>query len=405
MANMTFKTNLLPNSNLDYSLGDSTHKWKINGVDDPKLTGTVTKVSTGAGLTGGDITNQGTVKANLNSETSLGTIGTTDKLYAVGVDANGKLAVNVPWINIDTKVTSVDNHYTPSANASSELTASLSGIAGSYALNTEYTVLTGVKAQRDAKGHITGLTYTAQKIKDTNTTYTLAGLMGSTEKGSETKPIYWDGSKFDIITSYEGNAATATKLAIPRSLKVKLNSTTAVTFDGSADQEAIPVTGTLPVANGGTGATTFTSGTALIGNGTGAITTRGIRNNTTEGALGWTSNSTDITLTTTNTIAYWNGAYANTSSNLTYSANGIIMGLSTAQTVSGTKTFSAIQKFTNITDSTYSKDTAAAISTSGGISVEKQLSAKSIRIDNNENSKGVQLVFNSTTNALDFVFA
>ena len=35
--------------------------------------------------------------------------------------------------------------------------------------DTEYTVLTGVKAQRDAKGHVTGLTYTAQKIKDTNT--------------------------------------------------------------------------------------------------------------------------------------------------------------------------------------------------------------------------------------------
>ena len=34
-----------------------------------------------------------------------------------------------------------------------------------------YTVLTGVKAQRDAKGHVTGITYTAQKIKDTNTIY------------------------------------------------------------------------------------------------------------------------------------------------------------------------------------------------------------------------------------------
>lgn len=62
-------------------------------------TGTVTNVATGAGLTGGPVTTTGTIKANLNSETSLGTIGTTDKLYAVGVDANGKLAVNVPWIN------------------------------------------------------------------------------------------------------------------------------------------------------------------------------------------------------------------------------------------------------------------------------------------------------------------
>ena len=33
MANMTFKANLLPNSNLGYSLGSSDLKWKINGAD------------------------------------------------------------------------------------------------------------------------------------------------------------------------------------------------------------------------------------------------------------------------------------------------------------------------------------------------------------------------------------
>ena len=72
-------------------------------------------------------------------------------------------------VDTDTKVTSAANHYTPSANNNAELTASLSGTAGAYAKDTEYTVLTGVKAQRDAKGHVTGLTYTAQKIKDTDT--------------------------------------------------------------------------------------------------------------------------------------------------------------------------------------------------------------------------------------------
>ena len=69
--------------------------------------GTVTKVSTGKGLTGGDVTTTGTIKANLNSETSLGTIGTTDKLYAVGVDANNKLCVNVPWTDTNTEVSTL----------------------------------------------------------------------------------------------------------------------------------------------------------------------------------------------------------------------------------------------------------------------------------------------------------
>lgn len=73
---------------------------------------------------------------------------------------------------VDTKVTSVDNHYDPSADTSKELTATIIGTAGTYELNKEYTVLTGVKAQRDAKGHVTGLTYTAQKVKDTNTVFT-----------------------------------------------------------------------------------------------------------------------------------------------------------------------------------------------------------------------------------------
>lgn len=64
--------------------------------------GTVTKVSTGAGLTGGDITATGTVKANLVSETKLtnsasAATETAGRVYPVALDKNGKLAVNVPW--------------------------------------------------------------------------------------------------------------------------------------------------------------------------------------------------------------------------------------------------------------------------------------------------------------------
>jgi hypothetical protein len=70
-------------------------------------------------------------------------------------------------------------------------------------------------------------------------------------------------------TTVSGNAGTATKLATARSLKTKLDSTTAVTFDGSAAQDAIPVTGTLPAANGGTGVTTISG--LIKGNGTSAF--------------------------------------------------------------------------------------------------------------------------------------
>ena len=139
----------------------------------------------------------------------------------LGIGSNGQflsIANGIPtWANnpnTDTKVTSVDNHYSPTANSGAELTAALSGTAGAYAKDTEYTVLTGVKAQRDAKGHITGITYTAQKIKDTNTDTNTShshsagvGLVGSGSAGT-------GGGTYDY--------------------KAKLRSETALTVDSAA---------------------------------------------------------------------------------------------------------------------------------------------------------------------------
>ena len=101
-----------------------------------------------------------------------------DKILNLKPGANVSIAtasgeITISATNTDTKVTSADNHYSPTAVSESELTATINGKAGTYAKDTEYTVLTGVKVQRDAKGHVTGITYTAQKIKDTNTTYTI----------------------------------------------------------------------------------------------------------------------------------------------------------------------------------------------------------------------------------------
>ena len=87
--------------------------------------------------------------------------------------------------------------------------------------------------------------------------------------------------------------------------------------------------GTLPVAQGGTGATSFTTGQALIGADTGAITTRGIVDNTSVGALGWTSGNNK--LITVNTLAYWDGRYgtSNNNSNLEYCKLGKLGDMAT----------------------------------------------------------------------------
>ena len=117
--------------------------------------------------------------ADLNNTIVRGKLRVTEDISANGnivgssIIGSGSGLTNLNASNISSGTLSVDRHYSPTADKGSELTATLSGTAGAYAKDTEYTVLTGVKAQRDAKGHVTGLTYTAQKINDTNTTYTL----------------------------------------------------------------------------------------------------------------------------------------------------------------------------------------------------------------------------------------
>lgn len=64
-----------------------------------------------------------------------------------------------------------------------------------------------------------------------------------------------------------GNAPTATKLATARAIQIALNSTAAANFDGSADITP-GVQGTLPLANGGTGATAAPAARANLGSGT-----------------------------------------------------------------------------------------------------------------------------------------
>lgn len=61
-----------------------------------------------------------------------------------------------------------------------------------------------------------------------------------------------------------GNALTATKLETARTITANLASSTAGSFDGS-ENITVGVTGTLPIANGGTGATTAAAARTALG--------------------------------------------------------------------------------------------------------------------------------------------
>ncbi len=106
---------------------------------------------------------------------------------------------------------------------------------------------------RDENGHVEKINVKTVTLPE----YTLAGLMGSTAKGSTTLPVYWTGSAWATITSYSGKASTAgtaDKVANALSINGK-------TYDGSA---AIDV-GVIDAAHGGTGQTSLlNSANALI---------------------------------------------------------------------------------------------------------------------------------------------
>lgn len=122
----------------------------------------------------------------------------------------------------------------------------------------------------------TGLTGKIYVADDTGKIYRWSGSTyieispspGSTDSVTEgSVNLYFTNARADARVA-AGNSATATALATARNIQTNLGSTSAASFDGTA---AITpgVTGTLPVGNGGTGATTLTG--LLKGNGTAAF--------------------------------------------------------------------------------------------------------------------------------------
>lgn len=90
-----------------------------------------------------------------------------------------------------------------------------------------------------------------------------------TTNESETAILSHNAFEFARITNvgvakWLGNANTATKLATARTITANLASSTAGSFDGSANI-TVGVTGTLPIANGGTGATTAAAARTALG--------------------------------------------------------------------------------------------------------------------------------------------
>lgn len=89
-------------------------------------------------------------------------------------------------------------------------------------------------------------------------------------RADDTKVVFSSNNNFfatvthDGVAKWLGNANTATKLATARTITANLASSTAGSFDGSANI-TVGVTGTLPIANGGTGSTTADAARTALG--------------------------------------------------------------------------------------------------------------------------------------------
>lgn len=110
------------------------------------------------------------------------------------------------------------------------------------------------------------------------------------------------------------NGGTGADNTVDALINLGANDATNLTA-GTLDSERLPI---IPISKGGTGVESLTSGAALIGNGTEPVSTRNITNMTSKSYITYNTN-----LMTTNTLAYWNGAYSSAgASNLTYCVKG-----------------------------------------------------------------------------------
>ena len=145
-------------------------------------TSTLGGVKIGSGLT---VAADGTISAAAQY-----TLPTASSSVKGGIKVGTGLTMSSETLNHSNSITA------KTAYGSTATTASANG--GS---------ITVTDIKYDAQGHITGST--DRTITLSQTTYTLAGLMGSAAKGSATQPVYWNGSAWTNTTYTLGKSVPA----------------------------------------------------------------------------------------------------------------------------------------------------------------------------------------------------
>ena len=194
-------------------LMSSTDKIKLDGIADGAQPGTVTSITGGVGLSGGTITNSGTLDLKLKSSTALTTTAgtstdTANRTYPLALDADGKLAVNVPWSNTTYSDATQSAAGLMSANDKKKLdgitTYSVTGEKGIVATTTDGATVVKAKLKSE-----TALTNAAIGSDNTeNRTYAVA--LDSNGDLAVTVPWVNDNTTYAALTNTLINTGTDT---------------------------------------------------------------------------------------------------------------------------------------------------------------------------------------------------
>jgi hypothetical protein len=228
-----------------------------------------------------------TDNVTFNNVTVNGTLSSDDITAAsVTVTGNavitGDLTVQGTTTTVNSTAVAIsDINLTLAKDATTAAQANGAGLTVAGAGATLTYVSSGDKwaFNKQVEANITGdLTGNA----DTATTLETARDFSVSGDVTTASAVSFNGSgNVDLAVTLTNSAVTTSKIADGAVTAVKMAA-------GSVELDTDTVTGTLPVSNGGTGATTFTAGNLLIGSGTDPVTT--------DSGLSWNSGTETLTV-------------------------------------------------------------------------------------------------------------
>lgn len=210
------------NDKITIAAKDTTYGAATTSANGLMSSGDKTKLN---GIASGAEVNQNAFSNITVGSTTIAADAKTDTLTIVAgsnitltPDAtNDKLTIAAT--NTDTKVTAVGNHYTPTADSAAELKIDASSTTSATWGSTD--LVTGVNIQRDAKGHVTGVTVDSiqmpanpnvdTKVTNTLATTTKAYVTGTTSASTNTGTQVFDTGIY-LDTTAGRLAATSFKI-------------------------------------------------------------------------------------------------------------------------------------------------------------------------------------------------